>query len=269
MLSVLLVPNTEKEGALSCAENAFNYLKGKAKCTFYKNDFTDFKNIDVIIAFGGDGTLLKVASFASIYKIPVLGVNLGKLGFLAEVEKHELTESLDKLVSYKYEIEERIMLHAKVESTSGEISEFDVLNDVVISRSSHGGLVNLELFISDEPVDDFRADGIIFATPTGSTAYSLSAGGPLLAPSVGAFLITPVCPHKIYSRAIVAPDDKEIIVLANESSNQDTTLIGDGKLLTPFKSGDKLTITKSSLTTKLIRFKKHAFYNTLKNKLMH
>ncbi len=268
MLNILLVPNTEKEGAKNCAENVNTYLSGKANCIFYKNDFSDFNSVDIIIVFGGDGTLLETASFASNHAIPVLGINLGSLGFLSEVEKNEVYESLDMLLDGKYEVEDRMMLNAKL-ITDKKTLEFDVLNDFVLSRSSHGGLVDLKLYMLDEPIDDFRADGIIFATPTGSTAYSLSAGGPLLDPSLDALLITPVCPHKIYSRAIVTSLDKDITVLANEKCNQDTMLIGDGKPLAPFKLDDKLIITKSKLTTKLIRFKRHAFYNTLKNKLMH
>lgn len=268
MLNVLLVPNTAKKDANLYAEKAEKYLFGKANTAYYSPDFTNFDDIDIIIVFGGDGTLLKTASFASVHSIPVLGINLGTLGFLAEVEKQELTKSLDKLLSGDYVTEERMMLHGKIIRENGETLEFDVLNDIVISRSL-GGLVDLRLFRAEEPVDDFKADGMIFATPTGSTAYSLSAGGPLLDPSVDAMLITPVCPHKIYSRAIVTPSDKDITVFANEKNNVKTQIIGDGRPLSRFGAGDKLIVTKSRLTTRLIRFKKHAFYNTLREKLMY
>lgn len=269
MLTVLLVPNTEKEGAAYYAEMVCAYLKDKAEILYYKDGFCDFDKVDIIIVFGGDGTLLETASYSSKHKIPVLGINLGSLGFLAEVEKHEITESLDKLLLGDYTIEERMMLHARLVSKDGKKQEFDCLNDFVISRANQGGLVDLKLYIGDEPVEDFKADGIIFATPTGSSAYSLSAGGPFLDPSVSAFLITPVCPHSIYSRAIVYSSDKEISITPNQKNNSETVVIGDGRVLAELKSSDKLIITKSHLTTKLIRLKNHAFYNTLKNKLMH
>lgn len=269
MLNILLVPNIENENAKACADNVFSYLENKANVYYYPQSEDVLKKTDLIIVFGGDGTLLSAASFASAYNIPLLGINLGSLGFLAEIEKHEIAESLDAILCGNYEIENRTMLKAKLVLKNGETKSFDALNDFVVSRGTQGGLVDLELFIKDEPVDDFRADGIIFSTPTGSTAYSLSAGGPLLDPSVDAFLITPVCPHKIYSRAIVTSFSNEILVTPNSKCSENTVLIGDGVLLAPFVCGDKLIITKSELTTKLVRLKKHAFYNTLKNKLMH
>lgn len=269
MLTFLLVPNTEKEGTAFFADKISTYLKDKANILYYKEGFSEFNKVDIIIVLGGDGTLLETASYSSVHKIPVLGINLGSLGFLAEVETHEIFESLDKLLSGDYAVEERMMLNACLVSADGKKQEFDCLNDFVVSRANQGGLVDLKLYIGDEPVEDFRADGIIFATPTGSSAYSLSAGGPFLDPSVSAFLITPVCPHSIYSRAIVYSSDKEISIVPNEKNNSETVITGDGKVLSSLNLTDKLIITKSHLTTKLIRLKNHAFYNTLKNKLMH
>lgn len=269
MLNILLVPNTEKQEAIKAADTIFSYLLGKANPILYDKNFSDFENIDVIIALGGDGTILETAACASPFSVPVLGINLGNLGFLADVEKHDAILACEKILNGNYTIEERMMLHAKLVFADGKSAEFDALNDFVISRVIHGGLADIKVLVDGEPIDDFRADGVIFATPTGSTAYSLSAGGPILDPALSAFLITPVCTHKIYSKAIVLPSEKEILACANEKCNPETMLIGDGRALGKFSNGDKLYITKSKLKAKLIKLENNTFYNTLKNKLMH
>ncbi|MEG0711681.1 MAG: NAD(+)/NADH kinase, partial [Niameybacter sp.] len=169
-----------------------------------------YKECEAIIAIGGDGTILSVAQKACLYDLPIMGINLGRLGFLADVETSEVQELLPKLIQNQYIIDERMMLMVKVIEPSGEAHKFQALNDIYVARGSSSRISEFEIKVNDQFLDIYPADGIIFATPTGSTAYNLSAGGPIVSPSTHQIMITPICPHSIYSRAVIVADTDHI-----------------------------------------------------------
>ena len=217
------------------------------------------------MVLGGDGTLLSVAKEASNLNLPVIGINLGRLGFLAEIEREEIEEGLNKLFAGDYEIEERMMLHAVL--LDGK--ETTALNDIVVTRASSTlKILDLDIFIDDEYVDDFKADGIIVATPTGSTAYSLSAGGPIVDPSLNSMIVTPVCPHKMYSRTIIVPPEKTVTVKCKAAIDNEAVVAADSEILGKLSGNETVVIQIAQKNFKLIRFKGYKFFSVLHNKLV-
>lgn len=223
---------------------------------------------DIVFALGGDGTLLNAAGDVLLTGQPILGFNLGRLGFLAEVEPKEVSSSLDKFFAQEYAVESRMMLRSCLrDMQTGAEQIFDSLNDVVVSRGSSSRLLDINVSIDDEFVDDYKADGMIVATPTGSTAYSMSAGGPIVDPSMDSMLITPICPHKLYSRAILVPAEKKIAASMGSGRISGAQVSADGRDETAFTENSCLTITKSPYRTKLIRVNGSRFYSVLRHKL--
>ncbi|MBR5236509.1 MAG: NAD(+)/NADH kinase [Clostridia bacterium] len=227
-----------------------------------------YENVDLVIALGGDGTLLGAAREAAVYQLPVLGINLGHLGFLAEIEKHEIAESLAKLSADEFTIENRMMLCAELQRATGEIQTLDALNDIVVSRSHSSRLIYLNLYVNGEFVDNYKADGMIVATPTGSTAYSMSAGGPILDPAVKSFVITPICPHKLYAKTVVVPDQVEITMTINNKNPRSAVISSDGQRGIPFSDGDVIKLKRSEHTARLVKIKDSRFYSVLQHKLL-
>ena len=225
----------------------------------------DYSIIDVILVIGGDGTLLSVAKTAVRLDIPVIGINLGRLGFLSEIEQDEIEDGLDKLLAGDYFIEERMMLCASVLNEHDTIA----LNDVVVTRANAAlKILELDVYIDGEYVDDFKADGIIISTPTGSTAYSLSAGGPIVDPSLDSMIITPVCPHKMYSRTIIVPPQKVVTVKCKPTIDNDAFVAADSEILGKLSHDEAVTIRVAQQKFKLIRFKGYKFFGVLHNKLI-
>jgi len=223
------------------------------------------ENTDCAIVLGGDGTLLHAAQDLAERGIPILGVNLGTLGFLTETEVLELREAIRRLTLDDYMIEEHIMLKAQV---GDEITH--VLNDVVISRSGFSRLIRLQLYINGLPLQVYTGDGLLVSTPTGSTAYNLSAGGPVVAPDVEMFVITPICPHSLSERSLVISADTciEIEVVRSRKTQEDEAIATtDGRYFANLQVGDRIVLTRSKLSAKLIRFEKNRFYKALQTKL--
>ena len=184
--------------------------------------------IEMIVVLGGDGTLLSVARQVWKKNIPILGVNLGGLGFLTEITLDELYPVLEKVLRNEFEINEREVLNASVIRKGKRIAEFIVLNDAVINKGALARIIDLETTINDEYLSTFRSDGLIISTPTGSTAYNLSAGGPIVYPSLHTIIITPICPHTLTIRPIIIPDDVRIRALL-KSRDEEVTLTLDGQ----------------------------------------
>jgi len=280
MKNVLVVPNLDRDPDLIYTKQVFACLGGRnafvraehaalfSDLAKAQSPHAPYEGIDLVIVLGGDGTLLSVAREAAPCGVPVLGINLGHLGFLAEVEKHEIEESLSQLFAGKYSIENRIMLSAVLEKQSGETAHFEALNDIVVSRSGSSRLIDLNLYINDELVDDYKADGLIVATPTGSTAYAMSAGGPILDPAVHSFVITPICPHSLYAKTIVAPDSVEIKMTVNSQNARLAVVSSDGTENEILAKGDSLTLHRSAHTAHLIKLNNHRFYSVLQHKLL-
>jgi len=244
------------------------YSTYKIKNVIFGDKRQIYLNVDMILVLGGDGTLLSTAIDAAYHDVPVLGVNLGKLGFLAEVERSEIEACFDKLFSGDYVIEDRMMLFASVKKQGGETITFDALNDIVITKGVNATLMDFDIKICDEFVDNYKSDGIILSTPTGSTAYSLSAGGPIVCPDLEAILVTPICPHKLYSRALVVSGNDKIEIKTTADEIFSAAIMADGQKKSDIKEGDVLFVKRSDRITKLIRFKEKGFYSILRQKLM-
>lgn len=222
--------------------------------------------VDLIIIFGGDGTMLSVARLVGGKNIPILGINLGGLGFITEINKDELYEALDMALSGKYLIEERIMLSAFVYRNGEKIADFLVLNDVVINKGTLARIIDLETFVNRVYLTEFKSDGLIISSPTGSTAYSLSAGGPILYPTLNCIIITPICPHTLTHRSIVLPDTF-IIEVVLISDIEDVVLTLDGQVGFSLKKDDRVEVRKSEFKTKIMMPPERDYFQVLRKKL--
>ena len=224
------------------------------------------KKADLILVLGGDGTLLSVARLIGEAGPPILGVNLGSLGFLTEITLEELYPMLERILSGDYEVDERTMLEASVRRDGSPTGRHIVLNDAVINKGALARMIQMETLVNGCYLNTFRADGLILSSPTGSTAYSLSAGGPILAPSVKALIISPICPHTLTNRPIVLPEDVTVeITLITE--NEDVMLTLDGQAGFPLRHRDTVVIRKAKGTLQLILSPDKDYYQILRQKL--
>jgi len=239
--------------------NIFGYNEKIPSSVFSKTDLT--------ISLGGDGTLLYTARMLSDSKIPILGVNLGDFGFITEVSRHEWKTAFEKYISHNLKLSERIMVNTKVERNGTIISELSGLNDAVISSSGISRLIQLKVFLSDTYVGRYRADGIIIATPTGSTAYSMAAEGPILHPEMEAFILNPICPFTLSNRPIVVPGTEIINVKVEKQQKTDIILTVDGQEFIPLKPEDKIVINSATNKSFIINSDKRNFYEVLRSKL--
>ncbi|GMT42596.1 MAG: NAD kinase [bacterium] len=226
---------------------------------------TFLDSVDALIVLGGDGTMLAVARMVKEKSIPLLGVNLGNLGFMTEVAFGEIETALDKIFSGNYAIEERMMLDFFVENGSVKNAEV-ALNEVVFGSKSTARMVELSTTVNGQHVNRYRADGLIVSTPTGSTAYALSAGGPILYPVLDSLLICPICPHTLTNRPIVIPGDAEIGVHIIEGQ-EDIIATIDGQVSIDITDRDRLTLRRSDKVTRLIKVPDRTHYEALRSKL--
>lgn len=225
----------------------------------------ELPSADAVICFGGDGTILHIAKAATRQGIPILGVNIGTMGFMAELESSELS-MLSKLASDDYSLDERMMLDVTVHRDRDIIYHDIALNDVTITKGAVARIVHLSVRCDGVQAMECGGDGIILATPTGSTAYSLSAGGPIVEPEAHNILITPICAHDVGSRCMVASEKRVITVGLTRNARRSAYLSADGGKALRLNMGDVATIRKSSLTTKLIRLKERSFYDVVNTK---
>jgi NAD+ kinase len=225
-----------------------------------------FRQCDVLFVLGGDGTLLNAARQACSYGVPILGINIGRLGFLTEIEISEIDEALDLLVAKEYYVEKRMMLKASIVKENNAPIELTALNEIAIAKASFARIIHLRVFINDEFVNCYPADGILVSSPTGSTAYSLSAGGPIISPNMKCLLLTPICPHALNARPIVTHQNDLIRILIDDKTH-DVFLTIDGQKGVPVKKGDIIHVGKADVETQLIRFGKRSFFNVLREKL--
>ena len=219
---------------------------------------------DCCIVLGGDGTMLQAARSAAYVDVPLIGVNLGTLGYLAEVEKGKLDESLKQLLDGDYEIEDRMMLFGD----ANDLHDY-ALNDIIVTRSGPMTTINFDVYVNGLFLCNYHADGIVISTPTGSTGYSLSAGGPIVEPSANMILITPICPHTINSRAMVLSAETKISIVMREGrdgSTQESVAYFDGSGQIELKTGDRIEIERSNKTTKIIKLSKESFLQALGKK---
>lgn len=225
----------------------------------------ELPNASMVICFGGDGTLLHMAKAATRYGVPVLGVNIGTMGFMAELEKSELSQ-LSRIATGEYSIDSRMMLDVTVHRDRDIIFHDLCLNDVAITKGAVARIVHLGVKCDGVQALECGGDGIILATPTGSTAYSLSAGGPIVEPDAHSILITPICAHDVASRCIVTSDKRTITVAMTQNARRNAYLSVDGGKALRMNMGDIATIRKSNLVTKLVRLKDRSFFDVVNMK---
>ena len=221
---------------------------------------------DLLIVLGGDGTLLSAARLASEHKVPILAVNLGGLGFLSTVSQDELYSILEEIFSGKHRVSERVMLEAEIVRAGAVIRRQIALNDAVLNKAALARIMDLELRVDGEYVTTYKSDGLILSTPTGSTAYSLAAGGPIVYPIVEAFVVTPICPHTLTNRPLVIPDSATVEV-DFKAGDDAVFLTLDGQVGIELVRGDHIRVRKAAEKLLLVRPAKKTYYQILRNKL--
>lgn len=280
-MKAAIIVNLTKEKAVSCAERIALLLreKGAGVCMpidckehlsssfikFYYNLEQLFEHCDVAITVGGDGTIIHAAKYAARAQTPLIGVNVGRLGFAADVETEEI-ESLSALITGEYTTEKRILLDVEVKKEDGT-RHYLAVNDAVVAHGQLSKIVDLTLSLNGEEISKYRADGLLFSTPTGSTAYSLSAGGPILSPQMQCILMTPVCPHSLFSRSVLFDGTAVLSVTVKIAEGYNCILTIDGEDNIEIGEKDRVIIRKSELTLELLSVKNRNFYRKLNEKL--
>ncbi|MGI5893536.1 MAG: NAD(+)/NADH kinase [Candidatus Merdivicinus sp.] len=280
-MKLLIKPNLDKAGAAQCAEKVcllvqefgmiplmeeqlfphFSHCKG----IHFGSPREIYPETDICIAIGGDGTILHAAKCMIPDIKPVLGINMGRLGFLATLERNQL-QLLSKLSEGNYQLEQRMLLEI-IYTSNGTDQTFLALNDAVVSKAEMAKIVDIQVCCGERLVGNYRADGIILATPTGTTAYALSAGGPIMDPSIDGISMTPICPHSLFSRTIVFSGDS-VIQIRPLIPDQKLFVTIDGEEGGPFRYGDLLTVKRSTRQIPLINLTGNQFYEVLNNKLL-
>ena len=281
-LKIAILPNLSKKDAdiytakviseiLSLNSDVLMLSKDNNECfkdynlNFYPDIDSLISNCNVVITIGGDGTIIHKAKYAAKFSKPILGINLGKIGFVAGLERTEISK-LKLLIDGKYKIEKRIMLSINIIGKDNT-KRFYALNDVVISKDIYSGLVDLDVTLNDSKITEYSADGIILSTPTGSTAYSLSAGGPVIEPSLDCILLTPICQHSMFSRPIVFNGNAKIKINSKTRGKNKVVLSVDGGKPIPINDKDLITIEVADILVSLIKLKNQNFYEILNSKL--
>lgn len=225
----------------------------------------ELKDADLLICFGGDGTILHASKAATRAGVPILGVNIGTMGFMAELESSEL-KALSRLATGEYTVEERIMLHVRAEHEGQVVLEEDALNDAVITKGAVARIIQMAVSCDDVEMMSFGGDGVIICTPTGSTAYSMSAGGPIVEPTAQNIIITPICAHDMRTKTVVTSAQRVITVEIGRIGRKNAFLSVDGGRALRLNTGDKVTVTKAADTTKLVHLSEKSFFEIVKNK---
>ncbi|MDQ2920931.1 MAG: NAD(+)/NADH kinase [Acidobacteriota bacterium] len=223
-------------------------------------------SVDLVLVLGGDGTMIATARMMGDKEVPVLGVNFGGLGYLAEFRIEELYTALESILAGNYRLDKRVMLAVELLRGHEHVTRNRVLNDVVINKSALARIIEIEAYLNQQFVNSFRADGLIVSTPTGSTAYNLSAGGPVIFPSMNAVVITPICPFTLSNRPIVVPDDA-FIELCLKTDKEDVALTLDGQVGFPLKVNDRVVIRKSQTTFNIVQPTNRNYFDVLRDKL--
>jgi len=274
-----LVPNQQKTGAIVICGQLLSWLeergvtvllpKQSAVCLdrmeLAAEDEELAKRCDLIAVMGGDGTLLNLVRRWPFWGVPVLGINLGNLGFLTEIELPDLYQGMQRILDGDYFVQERMMLRAQVYRDGRVVNELYALNDVVVTKGAFSRMLHLELFIEDQFVDMLPADGVVVATPTGSTAYSLSAGGPIVDPNISALVLTPICAHSLHSRPMVIAPENRLVVKVN-AQHDDIVLTMDGQEAFRLLPNDRVQIARASMVGRLVKLPPRSFYEVVRRK---
>lgn len=254
-----------KKYSLVLTKKHANTLHTKIKGT---SRLKDFKKTSGVITIGGDGTMLRAGRIFSKMDIPILGVNLGRRGFLTEVQINEASLALSKIAEGRYALDERIMIDCIIKRDNKTVANLEALNDIVIGKNGIARIIRLEASTDDNFLTSYAGDGLIIATPTGSTGHNLSAGGPILEPNLSVIVLTAICSLSISNRSIVVSGEKKLEIEINTvPKGIDVMLTADGQKVINLNEGDKIIIQKSKYTTKFIRLGKYNFFQVLKEKI--
>lgn len=285
-MHILLIPHLGKAEAIKISTDILDYLiKKSIDVTIYRkyrdllsstsnlppnvnciDDDDSISGIDIAIIIGGDGAMLSASRVLAPRSIPMLGVNTGRLGFITQVEVKDIYHAIDRLMKGNFVVEQRMMLNAYVTRAGCTIGSFLALNDIVITKGALARIVSLKTFVNCELVTTYRADGLIIATPTGSTAYSLSAGGPIVNPSINAILITPICAHTLNARAILASGD-EIVNIELESNHNELMLTADGQIGFEIQPKDRISVKSAPFPALLVNVMNRGIYTLLRERI--
>lgn len=223
-------------------------------------------NLGLIIVVGGDGTILRVARDLACWNVPVLGINLGHKGFLAEIEVEQMERFLQYISNRQYSFQERMMMETRLLRGDQELGKYLALNDIVVSRGPFSRIIKVETYVNEDFMESYSGDGVIVATPTGSTGYSLSAGGPIVNPTMDLFVITPICPHSLYNRSVII-NGADTMKLRVDSRQVQVVLTVDGQVRFALEDEDKIIVKKSEQKIKMVCFHDYSFYRMLHQKL--
>ncbi len=271
-----IIAKKNKTEAIEASHNLINWLKSRGVEVIVDNELkkeigefiseTDVSQAELLVVLGGDGTLLSAARLIGNSDVPILGVNLGGLGFLTAFSLNELYPVIEKILSEDYETEKRMMLTTTIIRRNEVIAKYSVLNDVVINKAAIARIIDLETSIDEYYLTSFKADGLIISTPTGSTAYSMAAGGPIVFPSLHTIILTPICPHTLTNRPILVPDSVKIRVILR-SKNEDVFLTFDGQVGQSLRVNDVVEIKRSERAVRLIKSPFKDYFEVLRTKL--
>lgn len=264
-MKVAVIPNPTKDGSLCRTEKLCEILK-KRGVEVLLNSENMYDDADAAIVLGGDGTMLLAATECAERDIAVMGINLGRVGFMTETEQDNMESAVDKLIKGEYKIEERMMMKVSFETENG-VEEYAALNDCVVSKPD-AQMINVAVFTDGEKITEYISDGVIIATPTGSTGYSLSAGGPVADPGTEMFLATPICAHTLKARTAVLGPEKKVSVKLMSGANKCADVTVDGVVKGRLEVGKKVEICRFERKFKLIRFGTQSFYDILTAKLL-
>ncbi len=276
MNNFLILANTDKDVDLSLSNKISEYLLSKGAKATIVSDVDDhyedlrvkeelMKGVQAAIVLGGDGTMLRAAHSIGTYDVPYIGINLGTLGFLTEIEESNVYEALDRLLKDEFIIEKRMMIEGSVKD-----KVFHSLNDVVITRAGFSRIIGLKVYVNNQLLDTYEADGVIVATPTGSTGYNMSAGGPIVSPKASAIVVTPISPHSLTSKSVVFDSTEEICVeIMKKRKTQETEAIVsfDGSNSIELAAGDVVNVKLSARSISLIKMYDVNFYTVLRDKI--
>ncbi len=278
MMQIAVFPNISKRRSGEIVDRIFNFYRNKnvrlvmpatEARQFRKEEYglpcVERVHVDMALSIGGDGTLIGVCRRFQEQGIPVCGINLGTLGFLADIEPRELESRLGKILIGDYVVENRLLLSAYTSDDLGEKFLGNAINDVVISKGTSARMLRMEIFINDTHLMNCKADGLIVSSPTGSTAYCLSAGGPILNPNIRALIVIPICPHTFQMRPIVVSEDDEVRIKLSANSEMTVTL--DGQENFKVQPNYEIVVKKSRMTAQIVKFADKNFYSVLKAKL--
>lgn len=278
-----IITNRDKDEGMEVTQSVVEYMeKNNKECLLledvtpleFDHHFTDTSGIpedcDCAIVLGGDGTIIQAAHDISGREIPILGINLGTLGFLAEIEQQNLYSAMDAMYADEYTLENRMMLRGRIVREEALLYEGISLNDIVITRSGFSRIISVSIYVNDELVDKYRGDGVIISTPTGSTGYNLSSGGPVVKPDAKLMIITPICAHSLNSRSIIlAPSDIVKVKINKSKKTQDEEAIAtfDGRQAILLHADDIIEIAKAEEETKLVKINHKSFFEILRTKI--